>query len=338
MSVTAVHADRIPMAPGAGMQPRLIVTIQPPGAHFDPPAPMTLPNVDLLDPGTVTELFSFDHDIGAFVAIGTGTVSEDGLLLRSDPGFGILKAGWHCGAQPGGRGSGGSLRVTLSPKPIKIQYGDTASVTAAGRPPLDGEYLNWRVTSSTVDNTIHFTGSPSCPGSTSCANTLKSESYPLTGAGSPALKVCGTAQAEVSFHCTTTGKTVTDTAQIEQGCCGKGASECEAICDSQRTQGMCGTPCDLCGTSNPPFNPEVHGCWRVQVQGTWFCYWDLASAGGSGFVNLCCPNRCNGLSFRAWLGRQTGQFECTVAQRCDDPAFGGADDEGDPGVKCVKVP
>jgi len=41
VSVTAVHSDKIPMAPGAGMQPRVIVTIQPAGAHFDPPAPVT---------------------------------------------------------------------------------------------------------------------------------------------------------------------------------------------------------------------------------------------------------------------------------------------------------
>src|SRR5439155_14751165 len=100
VSVTVVHGDKVPMAPGFGQQPRFIVTIQPAGAIFNPPAPITLPNVDGLKPREVTEMYSFDHDIGSFVAIGTGTVSDDGLAIRSNPGVGVLKAGWHCGGNP----------------------------------------------------------------------------------------------------------------------------------------------------------------------------------------------------------------------------------------------
>ena len=72
VSVTVVHGDKVPMVPGFGQQPRFIVTIQPAGAHFNPPAAITLPNVDGLKPREVTEMYSFDHDIGSFVAIGTG--------------------------------------------------------------------------------------------------------------------------------------------------------------------------------------------------------------------------------------------------------------------------
>ena len=97
VSVTVVHPDKVPMAPGFGQQPRFIVTIQPAGALFNPPAPITLPNVDGLAPRAVTEMYSFDHDISTFVAIGTGTVSDDGLVIRSSAGVGVLKAGWHCG-------------------------------------------------------------------------------------------------------------------------------------------------------------------------------------------------------------------------------------------------
>ena len=100
VSVTIVHGDKVPMVPGFGQQPRFIVTIQPAGAVFRPPAPITLPNVDGLSPRAITELYSFDHDIGSFVAIGTGTVSDDGLIIRSAPGVGVLKAGWHCGGNP----------------------------------------------------------------------------------------------------------------------------------------------------------------------------------------------------------------------------------------------
>jgi hypothetical protein len=100
VSVTVVHADKVPMTPNFGQQPRFIVSIQPAGAHFNPPAPMTIPNVDGLTPGEVTEMYSFDHDLGSFVAIGTGTVSKDGSVIKSDPGVGIIKGGWHCGGNP----------------------------------------------------------------------------------------------------------------------------------------------------------------------------------------------------------------------------------------------
>ncbi|NJO21309.1 MAG: carboxypeptidase-like regulatory domain-containing protein, partial [Spirulinaceae cyanobacterium RM2_2_10] len=100
VSVTAVHADKIPMVPNFGQQPRLVVTIQPAGAHFDPPARLTLPNVDGLSPGEVTEQYSFDHDLGRFVSIGLATVSDDGAVIVSRPGFGVVKAGWHCGGNP----------------------------------------------------------------------------------------------------------------------------------------------------------------------------------------------------------------------------------------------
>jgi hypothetical protein len=105
VSVTVVHGDKVPMVPGFGQQPRFIVTIQPAGAHFNPPAAITLPNVDGLQPRAVTEMYSFDHDIGSFVAIGTGVVSADGQVIRSSPGVGVLKAGWHCGGDPNANGT-----------------------------------------------------------------------------------------------------------------------------------------------------------------------------------------------------------------------------------------
>ena len=105
INVTVVHGDKVPMVPGFGQQPRFIVTIQPSGAVFTIPAAITLPNVDGLKPRAVTEMYSFDHDIGSFVAIGTGVVSDDGQIIRSSPGVGVLKAGWHCGGDPNSTGS-----------------------------------------------------------------------------------------------------------------------------------------------------------------------------------------------------------------------------------------
>ena len=105
ISVTAVHSDRVPMTPNFGQQPRLIVTIQPAGTRFDPPARLVLPNVEGLAPGSITEMYSFDHDLGHFVSIGPATVSADGTLIRSNPGVGVLKAGWHCGGNPATSGT-----------------------------------------------------------------------------------------------------------------------------------------------------------------------------------------------------------------------------------------
>lgn len=105
VSVTVVHSDKVPMTPNFGQQPRLIVTIQPAGARFDPPARLTLPNVEGLAPGQVTEFYSFDHDLGHFVSIGPGTVSDDGAVVTTNVGVGILKAGWHCSGSPQASGS-----------------------------------------------------------------------------------------------------------------------------------------------------------------------------------------------------------------------------------------
>jgi PKD repeat protein len=105
VSATMVHSDRVPMTPNFGQQPRLIVTIQPAGARFDPPARLTLPNVEGLAPGEVTDLYSFDHDLGHFVSIGPGTVTEDGARIVANPGVGIVKAGWHCGGNPASSGT-----------------------------------------------------------------------------------------------------------------------------------------------------------------------------------------------------------------------------------------
>jgi len=108
VSVTAVNMDKVPMSPGFGQQPRFVVTIQPVGTTFNPPAPMTIPNVDGLAPRAVTEMYSYDHDLATFVAIGSATVSDDGSVIRSDPGVGVLKAGWNCGGNPNATGSAGT--------------------------------------------------------------------------------------------------------------------------------------------------------------------------------------------------------------------------------------
>lgn len=194
ISVTPVNGDKVPMAPGFGQQPRFIVTIQPVGTTFNPPAPMTLPNVDGLAPKSVTEMYSYDHDLGMFIAIGTGTVSDDGSVIKSNPGVGVLKAGWHCGGNPNSSGSAASLSLGASPGSLTGSPNDNFSVTANGTPPLDGVY-SWEVISTQAGDDpsiVQLTSAPSCADQSSCIAQLT------------ASKV-GQATLRVHFICSTTG-------------------------------------------------------------------------------------------------------------------------------------
>ena len=96
LSSSQVKYDKVPMVPPHGSTPLVVGTIQPAGVMFDPPAEVCYPNTSGLAPGDVADIFAFHHDIGQFVSVGPGTVSEDGSVVCSDPGFGIVQSGWHC--------------------------------------------------------------------------------------------------------------------------------------------------------------------------------------------------------------------------------------------------
>src|SRR5271157_129157 len=95
LSLSQVHADRVPMAPPNGTAPAMAGTLQPPGLHFNPPVAVQFPNTSGLAPGTVVDIYSYDHDQMAWVSQGPARVSADGSVIVSDPGFGISKSGWH---------------------------------------------------------------------------------------------------------------------------------------------------------------------------------------------------------------------------------------------------
>ncbi|MEP6536734.1 MAG: carboxypeptidase-like regulatory domain-containing protein [Bryobacteraceae bacterium] len=124
ITVTPVHMDKVPMVPGFGQQPRFVVTIQPVGTTFNPAASMSIPNVDGLKPREVTEMYSFDHDLNAFVAIGTAAVSEDGSVIKSSLGVGVMKAGWHCSGLPVATGNCENVTVEI----VSV-IDDTSSLT-----------------------------------------------------------------------------------------------------------------------------------------------------------------------------------------------------------------
>lgn len=100
VSISQVHLDKVPMPPPSGtifMPPAW--TVQTAGVHFNPPARICIPN-DGMAPGRVIDIYQFDHGLNQFINIGKGTTSEDGLIICSDPGFGITAAGWGGCGQP----------------------------------------------------------------------------------------------------------------------------------------------------------------------------------------------------------------------------------------------
>ncbi len=70
-----------------------------------------------LPAGSIAYFLSFDHDTNRFEIVATGHVANDGANIISDPGAGVIKAGWGCNCpryasigdcEGGGSGGGGS--------------------------------------------------------------------------------------------------------------------------------------------------------------------------------------------------------------------------------------
>ena len=94
MSLNQVHFDEIPMPMPDGAAPPFAWTLQPAEAVFDPPVAIEIPNMSGLPPGAVMYFLSFDHDTGRFEIVATGSVSEEGARMVTDPGSGITISGW----------------------------------------------------------------------------------------------------------------------------------------------------------------------------------------------------------------------------------------------------
>ncbi|MEP7012840.1 MAG: DNRLRE domain-containing protein [Acidobacteriota bacterium] len=120
VAFTQVPAQKVPMVAPQNAGFMLAWTIQPAGVHFDPPARVSIPNFGVPGgggnpPGLTGEIFSFDHDLGEFVSAGTASITEDGMMMMSNPGMGISKAGWggcpHPPAPPAQACDGGKCTV-----------------------------------------------------------------------------------------------------------------------------------------------------------------------------------------------------------------------------------
>ena len=94
LSISEVLQGLTPAPLPDQLDPGLLITIQPVGVRFDPPAPITFPNIDSLDPGTEVNLWSLDPETGSFIIVGRGLVSDDGSVIETISG-GISAADWH---------------------------------------------------------------------------------------------------------------------------------------------------------------------------------------------------------------------------------------------------
>lgn len=122
VSLNQVHADNIPMPIQDGVAPLLTWTLQPPGAHFDPPVTIQYPNMTGLRAGATTNFLSYNHDVERFEIVASGTVSTDGSVIKTDPGVGLLNSGWGCNCPP--YTSTGKVQC---PFDLKIDSADTSS-------------------------------------------------------------------------------------------------------------------------------------------------------------------------------------------------------------------
>jgi hypothetical protein len=102
VGIAPVPPDRLPGQLPPGLNFPVVITVQTDGAtNFDTPAPVCFPNLPdpetgiVLAPGEKSALWSFNHDTGMFEIAGPMTVSLDGALVCSDPGYGVKAPGWH---------------------------------------------------------------------------------------------------------------------------------------------------------------------------------------------------------------------------------------------------
>ena len=287
ISITQVHFDQAPMAPIDGLQSRVLVTIQPPGVKFDPPAPLQVPNVDNYPPAKKVEMFSFDHDLEQFVSIGTGSVSEDGTVIRTDPGVGVVKGGWHCGSNP--QGSGGSANVTAS-----AGLGGTGAgniqVNASGGP---GEGTVWSFAPECGN--IAVSGGP-CADSGSCQGQV-------SGTGGDIIR----GRVKVTHTCTETGDSADDT--VDVNICDISSADNEinisGYPDIQKWVGLAQTL--IQGAAVPM---KAIGCGNITPK--------FELGGNVHARKVCCPG-CDGVT--AWEGEGNLSAAGSLAAKCAVPGL-----------------
>ncbi len=131
-------------------------------------------------------------------------MSDDGRLLRSDPGFGVVEAGWHCGSRQAASGRIATLKVKITNRqPVVLLIGKPPAGKAflvAEGDPSEGAYYSWDVSDPAIVR-LDPTGDSLCPDVPSCLSLAS------------ALTI-GETMATVKLHCRVTGATVQDQVRV----------------------------------------------------------------------------------------------------------------------------
>ncbi|QDS86922.1 Putative deoxyribonuclease RhsC [Rosistilla ulvae] len=99
LSITEVPMTLTPAALPPGLQPDIVLTIQPGEMVFTAPAPLTFPNRSGWAPGTLMDLWSINPVTGQFDDVGDMRVSSDGQRIETISG-GVRNSSWHFPAPP----------------------------------------------------------------------------------------------------------------------------------------------------------------------------------------------------------------------------------------------
>ena len=99
LSISVVPEGLAPAAMPENLRPGLLITIQPVGVTFANPVPISFPNIDALVPGSETDIWSLDPELGQFAVVGIGRVSADGTRIDTIEG-GVRAADWHFTGPP----------------------------------------------------------------------------------------------------------------------------------------------------------------------------------------------------------------------------------------------
>lgn len=94
ISITVVPSEKSPLPLPDDIIPSIYFTIQPFTVLFDPPAPISFPNIEEFPPGAKVDIFGLNRETGEFEKVGTGAVSENGDTVDSDGGV-VSSGSWH---------------------------------------------------------------------------------------------------------------------------------------------------------------------------------------------------------------------------------------------------
>ncbi len=90
ISATSIGFNAMPGRLPNDMVPPVLIMLGPEGTTIAPPASVSLPNVSGLEDGDTVTIFAFREGVHTYEAIGTGTVTEEGIIQSEGACLGYL--------------------------------------------------------------------------------------------------------------------------------------------------------------------------------------------------------------------------------------------------------